>query len=284
MLGARPLDEPALDDEPWLSRQRRGTLLHCTFAAFMERLDGAAPSPEHEELLERTLREQLDREMRRHAPPNEATGRAARRRLRRDARLFLQAEVEHAEGHEPLHHEIGFGFGPYRRQSGDLEAAAAVDVGEDKEIRLRGRIDRVDRRADGTLAIWDYKTGSMSGYDAEDPLGEGATLQWAVYAYALEALTGETVARSGYFFTSADAMGERLAFAPAPHRADAADLIRRLSALARQGCFPMNPRARYISRWEWAGYERLFPDIAARSRELQAKEYPPGRPAPPFLE
>ena len=283
VLGARPLDEPALDDEPWLNRRRRGTLLHRTFAAFMERLEGAAPAPGHEELLERTLGEQLDREMRRHAPPNEATERAARRQLRRDAHLFLRAEVEHADGHDPIHHEIGFGLGPYRRQRGDLEEAAAVDVGEGKELRLRGRIDRVDRRADGTLAIWDYKTGSMSGYDAEDPLGEGATLQWAVYAYALEALTGETVARSGYFFTSADAMGERLAFAPAPHRSDATALIRRLAQLARQGCFPMNPRARYISRWEWAGYERLFSDIEARSRELQAKEYPSDRPAPPFL-
>lgn len=282
VLGVRPLDEPALDDEPWLNRQRRGTLLHRTFADFMASIDGGTVSEAHAEELYAILDEALQDEVARHAPPSAVVERAARRQLRRDARLFLHAEIEHTAQHDPLHHEIGFGFGPGRRQEGDLEAAE-ISIDDDAVLPLRGRIDRVDRRADGTLAIWDYKTGSTKDFDASDPLKQGAKLQWAVYAYALETLVGERVSRSGYFFTSVEAMGERLAFAPDAHRPAARALIRSLARMARAGCFPMNPRARYIGRWGWAGYQRIVGDLVARSRELAAKDYPPDRPPPPFF-
>ncbi|MFB6099622.1 MAG: PD-(D/E)XK nuclease family protein, partial [Salinibacter sp.] len=84
---------------------------------------------------------------------------------------------------------------------------------------LRGRIDRVDRRPDGTLAIWDYKTGRLSSFEEGDPLDDGGQLQWALYAYALERLTGEEVGTSGYYFPTMKEMGARLAFEPTPYRA-----------------------------------------------------------------
>lgn len=283
VLGVRPLDEPALDDEPWFNHKRRGTLLHRTFADFMASIDGEAVSEADEPVLYDVLDAALQEEVERHAPPSDVTERAARRQLRRDARLFLHAEIEHTARHEPLHHELGFGFGPFRRRDGDL-GAAEVPIGKEATLSLRGRIDRVDRRADGTLAIWDYKTGSTKDFDESDPLKQGAKLQWAVYAYALETLVDEAVTRSGYFFTSVDAMGERLAFAPDDHRTAAQDLIRALARMAQAGGFPMNPRARYIGRWKWDGYQRIVSDLEARSRELTEKDYPPERLPPPFFE
>ncbi len=41
----------------------------------------------------------------------------------------------------------------------EREASAAIDLGEGRELPLRGRFDRVVRGADGSLVLGDYKTG-----------------------------------------------------------------------------------------------------------------------------
>jgi ATP-dependent helicase/DNAse subunit B len=281
VLGVEPLDEPALDDEPWLNALRRGSILHATFEAFMTTLQarGEPPRPEHEALLRTSLREALDDEIEQVAPPSEVVEEAAYRRLWEDALVFLQSEVEHCRTHEPRAHEVGFGFGPYRRRDGDLEPVSLSVQGQ--EMALRGRIDRVDRRPDGTLAVWDYKTGSASSFEEENPLADGAQLQWALYAYALEALTGETIGTSGYYFPTAQERGTRLPFDPSQYRQDVERLLDRLSALAATGSFPMHPRARYLNAWRYRGYDRIFRDLSERSTALQAKTYPDDRPTPP---
>ena len=281
VLGVEPLDEPALDDEPWLNALRRGSILHATFEAFMTTLQarGESPSSEHDALLQETLREALNDEIERVAPPSEVVEEAAYRRLWEDALVFLQSEAEHCRTHEPLAHEVGFGFGPYRRREGDF-GAVSLTV-QEQEMALRGRIDRVDRRPDGTLAVWDYKTGSASSFEEETPLADGAQLQWALYAYALEALTGETIGTSGYYFPTAQERGTRLPFDPGRYRHDVERLLDRLSTLAATGSFPMHPRARYLNAWRYRGYDRIFRDLPARSTALQAKTYPEDRPTPP---
>jgi RecB family exonuclease len=278
VLGVEPLDEPALDDEPWLNALRRGSILHDTFEAFLRQLD-EPPRPSHEALLTGTLDTRIEEEASRVAPPSEGVKEAARRQLLADAQVFLRSEVERGGTHTPLHHEVGFGYGAYRRHEGDFgELSLSVDG---RTLPLRGRIDRVDRRPDGTLAVWDYKTGRRSSFDEGDPLKDGAQLQWALYAYALEALTGETVTASGYYFPTTKEMGTRLAFDPAEHRAAVTRHLQRLARLAASGTFPMHPKARYRNAWMYRGYDRLFPDLAARSRQLQGKTLPDDRPVPP---
>ena len=285
VLGIQPLDEPALDDEPWMNRLAHGDLLHQTFEAFMKEIDGAAPSPLDQERLHRILRQKVDRYAQRLAPPSEVVRDGAMRRLWNDALVFLRAETERAGTFEALHHELGFGFGPHRRREGD-RGAVTLSVGDNQSLRLRGRIDRVDRLtgSDATgLAIWDYKTGSASGYDEEEPLQEGTTLQWALYAYALEQGQDEPVTQSGYFFTSTREMGTRLTFHPARYREAVDAIVTGLADLARTGTFPMTPDARRANAWKYRGYDRLFPDLAERSRNLKAKTFPENRPTPRIL-
>nr|WP_279323334.1 PD-(D/E)XK nuclease family protein [Salinibacter grassmerensis] len=281
VLGVEPLDEPALDDEPWLNALRRGSILHATFEAFMTTLRerDVPPAPEHEPLLEDTLRAAFETEAEKVAPPSDVVEEAAFRRLREDALVFLRGETEHCRTHAPLYHEVGFGYGPYRRDEEDF-GAVTIPV-EGREMSLRGRIDRVDRRPDGTLAVWDYKTGRASSFEEGDPVADGAQLQWALYAYALATLTDETVGASGYYFPTTRERGTRLAFDPGRHRAEVGRLLDRLRALAASGSFPMHPRARYLNAWRYRGYDRLFRDLPARSTALQAKTYPEERPTPP---
>ena len=284
VLDIEPLDEPALDDEPWLNALRRGSILHATFEAFMTALEerDERPTPEHEPLLRSTLDAAFSAEAETVAPPSEVVKEAALRRLWEDARVFLRAETEHCRTHAPLYHEVGFGHGSYRRREGDFEDVS-ITVRE-REMSIRGRIDRVDRRPDGTLAVWDYKTGGASSFAEDDPVADGAQLQWALYAYALAALTNETVGASGYYFPTTRERGTRLAFAPGQYREEVERLLDRLSTLAATGSFPMHPRARYRSAWRYRGYDRLFRDLSARSTALQAKTYPEARPVPPSFE
>ena len=281
VLGVTPLDEPALDDDPWLTPLRRGSILHATFEKFMRELEGALTLDDADRLGE-ILDAEIETAAQLVAPRSEVEREAARRRLRRDAEVFLRSEIEHTQSFRPQEFELGFGMGPRRRQSQD-EDLVHLRLG-DQRFPLRGRIDRIDRAPDGGLALWDYKTGSASRYDEDDPLESGAHLQWALYAYALEELWGETVEQSGYFFPTAEEMGTRLAFRPARYREDVERLVDRLNALARSGSFPMTPDARNASAWRYRGYDRLVHDLAARSRTLKQKAYPDDRPRPPGFD
>jgi len=281
VLGVRPLEEPAIDDEPWLNHRRKGTLLHRIYERFMQGLDGRPPAPDDADRMRAVVDAVLEEEIEREAPPSEVVEAAARRELRRHARLFLRAEIERGPDYRPEHFELGFGFPPHRRQDDDVPEGARLSVG-DRTLLLRGRIDRVDRnRTTDRLVAWDYKTGSTAAYDASDPLQDGKTLQWALYAYALEAVTGDTVEASGYFFANETEVGTRIAADPAAYRAEVEQILERLEALAESGTFPMTPALRDVNAWTWGGYDRLVPDLRRRRAELREKTYPEDRPAPP---
>ena len=71
-------------------------------------------------------------------------------------------------------------------------------------VRLRGKIDRIDRSADGRRArVLDYKTGKLPAGLREDSLAGGEALQLPLYLLAAEQLLpGVTVeAASYYYFT-----------------------------------------------------------------------------------
>ena len=282
VLGVRPLSEPALDDEPWLSPLRKGSVLHRIYDRFTTARMDAAPTLDDAAFLRQIVDEVLAEEVERFAPPAPFVEAEARAELQRHATIFLKTEVEHAATYAPEGTEVGFGFPPARRHPGDFDAPAVLPL-EAGPLRLRGRLDRLDRHRDtGTLAVWDFKTGSASPYDdPDDPLQGGKALQWALYAYAVEALTGEAVEASGYAFAHAGELGRRLTFDPAAHRPAAEAVLGALADLARTGSFPMTPDLAKARGWKWGGYDRLVHDLRARGRELKAKHYPDDRPKPP---
>jgi len=280
VLGVKPLSEPALDAEGWLDIRDYGTLLHDTFEDFMEEIHPRRPTPDDASLLVRVLDRQLDAKSDELAPPSAPVEAATRSRLREDARVFLRAEVEHAADYAPVAFERGFGLPPHRQKADDI-GRVTINLGNGVRVPVQGRIDRVDRRASGDLAIWDYKTGSQKHFDATDPLQHGRTIQWALYAYALEQGMDVQVAESGYFFTSVREMGARLAFDPSTARTTVGDILMQLAACTRTGAFVQSPRLHHAPAWMYGDYDRILPDLRARSRQLRQKSMPDDRPVPP---
>jgi RecB family exonuclease len=280
VLGVRPLEEPALDDEPWLNSLRKGNLLHAIYERFVQELDGRVPDASDEPALLALVDTVLEEEATSFEPPSEMVKQAARQELVRNARVFFRAERIRDPQVIPTYFELGFGVSEEENNPFD---PAPMPLNGDT-LFLQGKIDRVDRHAEtGALTIWDYKTGKAESYDESDPLQKGKTLQWALYAYAMEALTGETVERSGYFFANTTEVGARISFDPAPHRAETRQILDALRNLTRTGTFPVTPRLKDVNAWMWNGYDRLVQDLDTRRREVRpkSKAYPEDRPKPP---
>lgn len=271
ILQIQPLDEPALDDLAWLDALRRGRILHDTFDRFMRAQADGLQADAAEDRLDAVLRDRLEEAAQQLAPPNAFIKQTTLRRLRADAHVFLQAERAEDTDATPHRFEFGFGLPPSRQRDGDAGERAAIDVGGGAPLFLRGRIDRIDRHPEGALSIWDYKTGRATSFSAADPLQQGKTMQWALYGGAMESLLGATVKQAGYFFTSTKEMGRRIAAPPHRYRGELNAIIRRLSALARSGTFPMVSDLHEHNGWAYSAFARLHPDLKERARTLREK-------------
>jgi ATP-dependent helicase/nuclease subunit B len=106
-----------------------------------------------------------------------------RARLAADLNRFLDLDDENraAHGLRPVAVELAFGF-----SWSDLDAVP-LPLPDGREVRFRGKADRVDRGDDGRIHIVDYKTGSLRKYadiTEDDPSPRGRRLQLAVYGVA----------------------------------------------------------------------------------------------------
>jgi ATP-dependent helicase/DNAse subunit B len=279
ILGVRPLDEPALNDDPWLTPLRKGDILHRTFDAFMRAGNRDANH------LEGRLYAMLDREISRIAkrvyPGNQAKRGQIQKQLRRAVDLFTSSVESQDALTETVLSEWGFGYRPRYQRDGDIgDFKLHLDSGD--ELPLRGRIDRVDWHTDDEeYLIWDYKTGSQSSFSRTDPLKGGAKLQWALYARIIEQHKGKPVRTSGYHFLSAKENGTKLVYEMnGDTRAELEDIVLNLAELARTGTFPLHEKAKDNSPWKWGDYDPLFWDLDARCEQLRAKEYPKARSKP----
>jgi len=280
VLDVEPLDEPALDDEPWLNSLRKGSLLHTVYERFVRDLDGRVPEAADTDRLIEIVDDALQEESERFEPSSEMVLVSARRELIRNAQVFFRAEMQRDRTVVPEDFELGFGM---EGRDNNAHPVAELSVG-DHTLAIRGTIDRLDRNENTeALSIWDYKTGRAAPYDESDPLQNGKTLQWALYAYALEALTTETVERAGYFFANTTEVGARIGFSPADHRAEAEAILTQLRNLTRTGTFPVAPHLDSVTAWKWNGYDRLVGDLTTRRKQVRAKarNYPDDRPVPP---
>ena len=227
------------DAMAWLNPLDFGSLLHDLLCDFMQALtDGnELPAARHIPALQALARERTEAQKDVTPVTHEAAYRADVERLEQAAEIFLNVE-ERQQNTQPVGFEVSFGFG----QSGALDSAEPVSVRltEEVALRLRGRIDRVDR-VEGGYAIWDYKSGSAHGYGASELSRAGSYLQWALYAYVLDEILArkgepDRVVQSGYFFTTAREYGKRVG-PPLLARHELGDLLQPLFQLVADGHF-----------------------------------------------
>lgn len=276
VLGIRPIEETEADPTYWLDPAAYGALLHRLFHKFMQTLQARGERPDRERhgaSIQTLLEEEIERYEKIHPVEHQAAYRADVKRLSQAAQVFLAVESDQKDA-DPIGFEVSFGFG----ESGGLnsEAPIALELSEDVKFRIRGRVDRIDRVGD-EFAIWDYKTGSMARYDERDLLKRGTHLQWALYAYALEAALKRQnepgrVQTSGYVFPGDREHGRRLSAAP-PAAETLADVLRPLLELVGEGGFFHIQKDRecdYCAYNRVCAAERLDAKALADAREAMA--------------
>ena len=286
VLEAEPLDEPALDDEDWLDALTRGTILHRTYELFLNPDEGGLgrmPMLDDQEALEDAFEAAFEEAtQQRGTPPNDQIEAAAKEGLRADVNAFLRADAARGADHPdltPERFEWSFGNRP-RDEHPEVELAT-----ERGTLRLRGAVDRIDA-LNGELLIWDYKTGGMRNYDPLDGLrNKRWSLQWMLYARAVEEALGGSVARSGYYFATARQMGRTVAYPPDStgdshpdtYREDLNRILNTLSEMARHGVFVPSGDSLKQSDWRY-NYTPLVYDRRARREQIRSKSWPDDLP------
>ena len=196
-----------------------------------------------------------------------------------DLETFLRAdeELRASKRTVPLEVEMPFGMGHRYDDSVD---AAQVELDDGRTVGLRGLIDRVDQRNDGTPVVLDYKTSkaaSQKRFD-EDPVLGGTKLQLGAYAYAAKQHLGTETAHAYYWYTSSKGEFKHAGY---PWGAPQDDRFRgAVSTIIRgieSGQFPPNP-GDYNSFYgtfencSWCPFERLCPGDRNEEFEVAVQE------------
>jgi len=160
--------------------------------------------------------------------------------IRGDLREWLRRSAEEAHGWVPHRFELSFGLPDRARPTADKASVRDPVPVLDKTL-LRGSVDLVERRGDGTLRVTDHKTGKVR-VEAGAVIAGGRALQPLLYALAVEGLLGAVVESGRLYYCTADGgFTERVM----PLDDDNRDAIRRaMKVIARaldQGFFPAAP-------------------------------------------
>jgi ATP-dependent helicase/nuclease subunit B len=203
----------------------------------------------------------MDAMLARRGDPPPAARAALGRAMTDVARVFLRDEIRHAHEATPIALEHPFGHAE----------PVELNLAKDVVVRLRGFVDRVEQRADGSYEVVDFKTGSAWGYaDSGQMVGEvlarGRRLQWALYAQALRLSEGWDVTHGGYRFISMREYAERRSY-PLPDSQELAGVIRNVVAPARGGFFPQVPDERGACKY--CDMRRACGDVGRRAREVR---------------
>ncbi len=163
--------------------------------------------------------------------------------LRRDLRLWLDQQLlPDAPYWVPERFELAFGL-PLDPARDGASVREPVRVGEAGYL-LRGSIDLVERRLDGThLRVTDHKTGKNRTTIATIVEG-GRVLQPVLYAVALEALTGQTVDEGRLSYcTAAGGFTERRIALDDPIRRRGLEVLEIIDRAVEHGTLAAKPGA-----------------------------------------
>ncbi len=199
-------EEPdAIEDMDPLTR---GSLVHEVQYRLLTELRDDGRLPVTPATLEHA-RSKLDGALRRVASEYEQKYCPAIRRVWDDAITGIGADLREwlrrmSEDREwtPAHFELSFGLKDPRAQDAkSKDEPVVLDIG----LRLRGSIDLVEKRENGTLRATDHKTGKVRAKKNDTLIGGGEILQPVLYALALEQLFPDTIVEDGvlYYCTGA---------------------------------------------------------------------------------
>ncbi len=246
-LGLDTVDDAEPNPDVWLDPLTRGSLMHALYATIMREIRDRQETPDparHGARLRELGLEALARHRALVPPPSEGVYEREERELLHDLALFLKFEAEDCGQRKPIGFEVGFGGATEGEALGRREPIV-IDLGDGLRFKLRGRIDRVDKLADGTYEAVDYKTGGAflpRGLDAT--FAGGRQLQHALYALVAVELLRETdpqarVVGSYYFPTRRGTRARQVRAAST--QAKAADVLRDLFDLLAAGAFVHTP-------------------------------------------
>lgn len=207
VLGVGARDDPERVVE--LDAAERGSAIHLILERFVGEVIGrGAPDPD-------TPWSPADRDRLQAIATDvfatlEATGKTGRplvwRLERQRLGLLLEAFLTADDVYRvtsrtrPEHVEMTFGM--------DGAPPAVIALGDGRELRLRGKADRVDVTGEGRRHVIDYKTGRGREYaklDEGDPVRAGTMLQLGVYSEAASQLLGATNPAAAYWMVNEDA-------------------------------------------------------------------------------
>ena len=250
VLRIEPPEELEIDPAQWLDALSTGSLLHEVFCRFMRELSDIGQLPpiavRDRDRMERILTQEIAAWREAVPPPNELAYQRQCRTLRTSARVFLTTEAERCKEGLPTYMEASIGLDPEGDGTPlDTKDPMTVALPDGRGIRVRGRIDRVDRIGDAKsaqFAIWDYKTGSRWKYEQDPPFWQGRVVQHVLYLMMGAARLRElhpkcNIRQVGFLFPSQRGEGEAITFSAerlAPGRQIIADLCRMIA----DGTFP----------------------------------------------
>jgi ATP-dependent helicase/nuclease subunit B len=207
VLRIDPPDETEYDAGVWLDPLTRGSLLHDVYCRYLRETHNHNNPPDKTRLLK--IAHELIAEIKQTIPPpSELVFEHEKEELLLGLEVFFRAEQEAIC--PPAWFEVPFGFGHEEVNAAGLGLPEAVTLPlpDGTQIRLRGRIDRIDYGTqDHLYQVWDYKTGKPYGYEDNQNLKQGRQIQHALYAYAAETILRQSgkdskaeVEISGYLF------------------------------------------------------------------------------------
>lgn len=181
ILGVRPPEETEREAFVWLDHMERGSLLHEVFQKFVDRAkkDGIKNDPQKEKaMMLDILADSVAKYKEKVPPPGESVFQGEYLQLQRDVEVFLQ--INRDLGTEPVQCEAAFGT--------EKENTTTVLLGDGASIRLKGKIDRIDKAGPSEYHVWDYKTGSSYAFEENGYVAGGRQVQHGLYSVAAEEL------------------------------------------------------------------------------------------------
>jgi RecB family exonuclease len=268
VLRIEAVDEP--EERRRLDPLERGSLFHEVAEHFLRELRdrGELPVDDGPEMRRRLVEladERLEAMVASSPPRFTALWEKERERFRQGMLTWLAREASQSGRSVPAHFELSFGV-PAHQAPGEphLTEPLPVDLGDGRTLRVSGKIDRIDRRLDGSLVLRDYKTGRAPRDDGGVFRG-GKQLQIPFYVLAAARIFPENPVQEA-FLDYVDG-GRQVAFDPdLAHTEGFRRLLRDLVDAIAGGAFVQEPTA-----CEWCDFTAVCGPRPLLERRRQIK-------------